>query len=88
MTLLLGVYIFIYICITYSIDSRMITVPATGPVLFSHLKTVFGGVSDRVLLSAYYTNATPSYTAGVAGIPASGSSIGLGMFRGKSKAST
>lgn len=59
-------------------------VPATGEVRLSNLRDVFNG-TNPVFLSKYYTNASPSLTSGVSGIPASGTAINVSMFRGKRK---
>lgn len=57
---------------------------ATGPLSFTQLQTEFGG-TNPISMSEYYTNATPSYTNGVAGIPAMGSLISVSHFSGKAK---
>ena len=62
------------------------SIPNTGEVKFSNIQTVFGG-TNPVSISEYFTNANPTYTTGVTGIPAIGSSISISGFRGKSKIS-
>lgn len=56
----------------------------TGPLAFSQIQTEFGG-TNPVGMSEYYTNANPSYTSGVSGLPATGSSMALSAFLGKAK---
>lgn len=60
------------------------SVPTTGEVRLSQLQNVFGG-SNPIFMSEYYTNATPSYTLSVSGIPSMGSTLNISGFRGKSK---
>lgn len=60
------------------------SIPASGPIRFSQIQTVFGG-SSPIFFSEYYTNANPSFTQGVTGIPAQGTPIRVGLFQGKSK---
>lgn len=63
----------------------MATVPASGVVLFTNLKNVFGG-SNPVLLSQYYSNSSTQYTSNVSGIPATGNLLKISHFAGKAKA--
>lgn len=62
----------------------MTTVPSTGEVKFSDLRSVFNGATP-VNLSDYYANATSSNVTGVSGIPSIGSAMSISVFRGKSK---
>jgi len=63
------------------------SIPASGPISFSQIQTVFGG-TPPVSLSEYYTNANPAHTQGVTGIPAQGTPIRVGLFQGRSKPAT
>lgn len=60
------------------------SLPSTGEIKFSQIQTVFGG-ANPVSFSEYFTNANTSYTSGVSGLPAIGSSMSISGFRGKSK---
>lgn len=60
------------------------SIPASGPISFSQIQTVFGG-TNPISLSEYYTNANPAHTQGVTGIPAQGTPIRVGLFQGRSK---
>ena len=62
----------------------MATVPSTGIVKFSNLRDVFTD-TNPVKFSDYYVNAAAGLTAGVSGIPSTGTIIKVSQFRGKSK---
>lgn len=55
-----------------------------GQIALSDLQAEFGG-SNPIYLSEYYSDANPSYTNGVAGIPTVGNPFQLSFFYGKSK---
>lgn len=56
----------------------------TGQISFSEIQTEFGG-TNPVSFSEYYTNANPSYTNGISGLPTIGNAINIGNFKGKAK---
>lgn len=56
----------------------------TGQISFSEIQTEFGG-TNPISFSEYYTNANPSYTNGVSGLPANGNAININAFKGKAK---
>lgn len=58
----------------------------TGQISFSEIQTEFGG-TNPVSFSEYYTNANPSYTNGISGLPTIGNAINIGNFKGKAKVS-
>jgi hypothetical protein len=57
---------------------------STGPILFSNIQTEFGG-TPPISLSEYCSDHASGYTSGVTGIPATGQSMRLSVFLGKSK---
>ena len=59
----------------------------TGPISFSQIQSEFGG-TNPISLSEYYTNANPTYTTGITGIPSLGAQIKASHFYGKAKAIT
>lgn len=60
------------------------TIPPSGTVWFSKIRTVFGGVNP-VRIRDYYFDATAGYTSGIAGIPARGAVFSIRDLRGKAK---
>lgn len=61
------------------------TITASGYVSLSNIQTEFGG-TNPIWMSEYYTNNASGYTTGISGLPASGTTINLSHFYGKSKA--
>jgi hypothetical protein len=62
------------------------SIPANGPVSFSQLRAAFGtGNSGPISMSSYYNNAPAAFTTGVPGVPATGNTISMSCFVGKSK---
>ena len=57
---------------------------SSGTISFSQVQTEFGG-ANPINMSEYYTNAVSGFTSGIAGLPASGTTVSLSMFRGKAK---
>lgn len=62
----------------------MATLPASGAISFSQLRTVMGG-SGAVTASSYRADSSTYFTRGVTGIPTSGS-LSVSVFAGKSRA--
>ena len=56
----------------------------TGVIKFSDIQTEFGG-TNPIKLSEYYTDNASGYTAGITGIPSSGNTLNISVFRGKAK---
>ena len=56
----------------------------TGVIKFSDIQTEFGG-TNPITLSEYYINNPSGYTAGITGIPSSGNTLNISVFRGKAK---
>lgn len=57
---------------------------SSGVIKLSDISTEFGG-SGSILFSNYYTNNASGFTSGISGLPASGTTVKLSQFYGKSK---
>jgi hypothetical protein len=58
----------------------------SGTISLSQIQTEFGG-ANPISMSEYYTNAVSGFTTGIIGLPASGTTVSLSVFRGKAKTS-
>jgi hypothetical protein len=56
---------------------------STGTISLSQIQTEFGG-TNPISMAEYYTNSGTGFTAGIAGLPATGTTISMSAFRGKS----
>jgi hypothetical protein len=76
---------FLYVSKQRRLPTLMATsVPSSGAISFKDLQDVFGGTIP-IGLDEYFQDALTGFTAGVADIPNRGNSIGILVFRGKSK---
>jgi hypothetical protein len=57
---------------------------SSGVIKLSDIRTEFGGTGS-ILFSNYYTNNASGFTSGISGLPASGTTVKLSQFYGKSK---
>lgn len=57
---------------------------SSGTISLSQVQTEFGG-TNPISMSEYYTNAVSGFTSGITGLPASGTTVSLSVFRGKAK---
>jgi len=60
------------------------TITASGYISLSNIQTEFGG-TNPIWMSEYYTNNASGYTTGISGLPASGTTMNISNFYGKSK---
>jgi len=60
---------------------------SSGTISLSQVQTEFGG-TNPISMSEYYTNAVSGFTSGITGLPASGTTVSLSVFRGKAKPSS
>lgn len=57
---------------------------SSGTISLSQVQTEFGG-TNPISMSEYYTNAVSGFTSGITGLPSSGTTVSLSVFRGKAK---
>jgi len=57
---------------------------STGTISLSQIQTEFGG-TNPISMAEYYTNSGTGFTSGIAGLPATGTTISMSAFRGKQK---
>lgn len=57
---------------------------SSGTISLSQVQTEFGG-TNPISMSEYYTNAVSGFTSGISGLPSSGTTVSLSVFRGKAK---
>lgn len=57
---------------------------STGTISLSQIQTEFGG-TNPISIAEYYTNSGTGFTSGIAGLPATGTTISMSAFRGKQK---
>ena len=57
---------------------------SSGTISLSQVQTEFGG-ANPISMSEYYTNAVSGFTSGITGLPSSGTTVSLSVFRGKAK---
>lgn len=57
---------------------------SSGTISLSQVQTEFGG-TNPISMSEYFTNAVSGFTSGISGLPSSGTTVSLSVFRGKAK---
>lgn len=57
---------------------------STGTISLSQIQTEFGG-TNPISMAEYYTNSGTGFTSGIAGLPATGTTISMSAFQGKQK---